>query len=190
MPPHSHTRLASITPEFSSSSKLDILNNIKDTSETLLKKILANHQHQNECVPPPMIISLPPPSPIAQRLAQTGIDRDTAEKLSSMFVKRAQELRDRLEACLRQGCEGLAKAPGQSMLVIMDIQTRLYKTITDNYLRQLESWSQNIVFRALDIVEVLRQRRSKDTNGSNPSRARPKPAFNHVSLPYKFSVPR
>ena len=176
-PLHTHTPSADIAGECE--SRLHYFNEIMKISLSLKDLSTQPHVHPFHFQqPPPITISLPAPNPITSKLLQTGLDSITIERLSLMFVEKANKLRESLETSIRQGCAELAKVPSKSVSQITDLQNHLYKVIGDIYSRQLEKWTTELVQRGLDTASKLRQRQ----HGEKPPAPKRKTAFNHVCL--------
>lgn len=157
-------------------SRLHYFNEIMKISLDLKDLSAQSHVHPIYFQPPPPItISLPAPHPITSKLFQTGLDAITIERLSSMFIEKAHELRESLETSIRQGCAELAKVPSKTVSQIMDLQNQ---AIGEIYSRQLEKWTTELVQRGLDTASKLRQRQ----HGEKPPAPKPKAVFNHVCL--------
>ena len=149
----------------------------KDSRRPHLNK---THGYQQTLSPLPPLrvnVTLPTPSSITNDLLQTGLDNETIDKLSKTFVHRAHELLEKLESSLLQSCINLSRIKDSSVSDTLKLRTQLYKTASDNYLRQLESWKAVLIQRGLDTASMLRR---TQTEGATKSSQRPKPAFNHV----------
>ena len=186
MPPSSHTDTSPVGNSFEDSTSLEVfsLESIIQAAaklENLLKDSLFHRQTSPPQFPPLITISLPAPCSITPKLLETGLDNNRIDRISIAFIRTAYELRENQETTLRQGCAELAKAPHNSVSDIMDLQKQLCQTVTSNYLQQLDSWTTDLVQRALESVQ--REQSTANCNSFFPG-PRSRRAFNHVSLIY------
>lgn len=185
MPPPSHTDTHPTGINFDSSSfQIAILKNIIHTVGEVENLLNDSFPHRRSSPPqpvPPIVISLPVPCSITSKLLETGLDSDTIDKISTAFIRRAHELRESLETSIRQGCADLGKVSNNSVSDVFDLRTRLCQTVAKNYLRQLDSWTTDLIQRALELVQ---QEQSAANHNSTSSGPRSRRAFNHVSLIY------
>ena len=180
---HTDTHSADIPVNTLCHSSIQVLKHIIRTSNELRTYSRSSESSQSSTPSafPSISLSLPTPIPITPRLLQTGLDHHTAEQISSLFMRKAEELSKVVESSVRKACGKLVPHISHSQDV-NNLKNRLCKAYTEIYVRSLDEWTEEAVLSAENAV------REQQSTKSCSKQA--KSQFNHVNLFFVFGILR
>lgn len=183
-PSHTDTHSADIPVNTPCHSSIQVLKHIIRTSNELgtYSRSSESSQSSTSSAFLSISLSLPTPIPITPRLLQTGLDHHTVEQVSSLFMRKAEELSKIVEDSVREACGKLVPHISRSQDV-NNLKNRVCKACTEIYARSLDQWTEEAVRSAENAVRHLQEQQSTKSCSKQA-----KSQFNHVSLFFTFSI--
>lgn len=173
-----HIRLPAMSPELvvSSLSKIrDIALSIQNLTAGCAQQI----DNARGAPLPTNLLTLPCATSIVPKLVGLGVAESVATKISSAYIRSADELRKTSEIALQNALAAVSNTSASSRSSIADKQAMLYNIFATKYSNHTNAWMDEALRHAQKIIAT-----TSASAHNSPTARKEKHAFNHVLIDF------